>query len=259
MKRLMLVLVALLGLAHSGQAGSTIRSTCRDSQLCLNLGALLQFEEASDNTRLDSYGFSDFFEPDGADIPNTVSGKFGNALSLNGTSQYLYVPEGAPTVTIAVWVFQSSTTGIQTILGQYGTYDLRMNAGKPELVVYKATDDSSITLTWGVALSASTWHLIVVTPRFATDASGNPYVKLGMRADNGTAIFTAVITDPLKGHALRKLAIGAIESSTSGTFIQFFNGRIDHMLFAGRAWTPQDESLYYNSGTGRSYPFSTLP
>lgn len=271
MKRLTVVLVALLqaslSLVGQASAGSTIRATCRQMQSrgCVGLAAFYKFEEGSDYIRRDSYGFADLIEPDGLNVNNTASGKFGNALSLGGLgANYVHVRDapalGNTSWTITAWLLPSSNcvgSGSTTIFQKdFGANYRGTNLGfkctsgviYPSAEVWLDETGTSQTLTSTTSISTS-WSLVIWSYRpWIPSRNGQLMISV-----NGAAFQTASVAGPIRTSAT-SFIVGAYGGGDWGS--NTYSGRLDHVGFYGTYWADDDAAWAYNGGSGRDFPFT---
>src|SRR5258708_33624162 len=106
---------ALIQTSPKGLAQDSGTAICdpKASLLCSGLQAVFKFQEANDDTRIDSVGGRQAFEPTGYDV-GTAAGKIGtNSISFAGTANsYLYIPRfgglGAGRWTVALLIYPTS-------------------------------------------------------------------------------------------------------------------------------------------------------
>jgi hypothetical protein len=248
-------------------AGSTVRSTCKDSVLCDGLLGIFEFQQGADYTRENSYGLLDLFEPDGADVAS-AAGKVGTgAVSFAGTStSYLYTPVdlgvmGNSWWAVAFWVYPTSAGASgqsQVLLSEkevdvFGSFiDLHNAAGAgiaPRATVYDANTNAATAVTWGSNISLNVWHEVVVTFRPKT-VYGNG--ELNIQVDNGTRV-VASITNAIASSS-RALYVGKANLAATPNP---YTGRLDHLTIAANNWTTAMATLFWNGGSGLAYPFDT--
>lgn len=160
----------------------------------------------------------------GAAYSGTVPAQPGHSLSLNGTSQYVEIPNSdslniTGALTLEAWVKTSSTTGYQQIVSRYGYgasnggYELLLYNGKVRLDIFH----SGTSYTWvagNTVMSANVWHHV------AAVFDGNECrVYLDGNLDGSMASTFA----PYSGNG--SLIIGR----AGGDAVQYFNGMIDEV------------------------------
>lgn len=263
MRKLFAVL-AVLALPSLAFAGHKPKA-CTDSVLCVGLIEHYDFEEASDSLRLGSAAGGTFEEPGGQNVANTVSGKFGNAVVLGGTSTaHLDINPsgnfGTATYTMAFWIYPTTagTAGqTQAIISTDSTNSrgetlyLINTAGSlyPAWEVYRDSE-TNVTITSSTSISINAWHLIVVGVKLDFFTSSNSH-WITLSVDNG-ALQTASLPGPVK-QGFTQINLGRRPSGSSYDL----SFRMDSFSSWGRALTSAELTLLYNSGSGRAFPFST--
>jgi hypothetical protein len=190
------------------------------------LVAAFGFNEGSGSTVLDSSGTSN-----NGTITNatwTAAGKFGAALSFNGTSSWVTVPD-APSLdltngmTLEAWVNPSALSGWRTALLKESSGNLAYamyandNTPNPAVTVRIGTGDSSAVGT--SALPLNTWTHLAATYDGAQLRLYVNGVQAGSRAQTGNM---AVSTGPLR--------VGG-----NAVWTEFFAGLIDEVRVYNRA------------------------
>jgi autotransporter-associated beta strand protein len=158
-----------------------------------------RFNEASGPTASDASGLSPSATlVNGASL--TASGKFGNGVSLNGSSQYVSLPNGLITglgdATISAWVYLNSLNtwarvfdfGVDT--DKYMFLSIHNGSGM-RFALTKFTGNGEQGLN-GPALSVGTWHHVAVTLKAdnAGSAVGTLYLNGAPVASNTAMTFT---------------------------------------------------------------------
>lgn len=183
------------------------------------LSAVWHMDETSGQTVADSSGNNNNGTATGTTI---VSGKYGNARSLNGTSDYIgvtnpSVPIGNSSYTMAAWI-KPNAMGTYGIIGwgNYGTVN-QVNA-------FRLTSTGLTNYWWGNDLTVATsdlsgsWHYVTAT------------------FDGTTRIIyvdgTVVGSDTPTGHNVPNSANFRIGSTNNG---EYFPGAIDEVRIWNRA------------------------
>lgn len=184
------------------------------------------------------------------------TGLIGNAVYLaSASSQTLSIADNAALstgdidFTIAFWVWMTNKDTTFVVLGKGN------NFGPDEIehvVLYNTAIDRfrfGVENYTGIisadsfgAVPTGQWMCLIVWH----DATAN---TVNIQVNDGTvdsASYSGGVTDT--GQAFR---IGA--DNEPGLF---FNGRVDNVNFAKRVWTTGERTYFFNSGTGREYPFN---
>ena len=255
----------VLMLAASVAALAADKKACTDSVLCVGLNSHYDFEEGSDTAREASDSLGVFHEPDGQDVAN-ASGKFGNAVTFAGSStSYLFIPEtgnfGNEFYALVFWVYPTSvgSAGQKQAIVSTNSANSRGETLYLENVsgnlqarwTVTLNDDTTATASSSTNLALSTWHMLVVWvyPDFVTSSSTD---LIGISV-NGAASTTLALDKPVKAGFSQIRLAGQPYTGQE----QPFTGRIDHFTSYEGCLTPAEITLLYNSGSGRSFPFST--
>lgn len=249
------ILSALTVLVSLPAASFAQRATCdpNRSPLCKGLVSFYTFDESSDYLRRDSFSFFDLREPGGVNF-GTGSDKVGGTASiwLNSSGALSYPQYGGigSNFTVAVWVFLSNTTGQQFLLTTDGPSEsgvsLYLQDGKPSIWTTADEVDTSNGYSTGSAISTSAWHLLVFTM-----SPYGPYGKAQACVSvDGGAFSCGSLSYNARPTANSTLTVGASYDNTVK-----YASYMDGLLIAGRVWSPVDVALYYNSGSGRNFPF----
>ena len=172
--------------------------------------------------------------------PTKVAGKFGQALSFNGTSQYidLGAPTLSATMTVSAWIRPSSFTTPGSIVtkGYDGTntqWSLDTVASSGLIAFCTFSVYVSHGATSAVAVPLNKWSFVVGTYDGVT---WKVYVN-GLLSGSSVDIAPVVTTN--------KLEIGAVDSF--GTPIQFFSGGIDDVRIYNRALSVGEIQTLYST------------
>ncbi|MFN8353059.1 MAG: LamG-like jellyroll fold domain-containing protein [Spirosomataceae bacterium] len=194
----------------------------------------LKFNETSGTTAADATGNNN-----NAVLTNGTifsAGKNGNAVSLNGSNQYLTVNNSSslnPTsaITLSVWMKANSLSGNRVIFKKQSwsaSYELAVYGGQ---LTFNLNGPGSVITT---SPTAGAWHLITAT---YDGAAKKIYVD-----------GTLAISQAASG------AIGtngeAVMIGTSGGWENYFSGLLDDARIYNRALSPTDILALYNSGAG---------
>ncbi|MCX6926489.1 MAG: immunoglobulin domain-containing protein, partial [Verrucomicrobia bacterium] len=189
-----------------------------------------------------------------------LSGKVGQAFSLNGVNQYVSIPDSPslrPTnLTIEGWVNVSPALGIHVLFGKtYGGV-----ASGDSWVVWRDNDAGTLNARvytssgWGPWLFANwapvagTWHHIA----FAFDSGAHTQALYV----DGLAVAGGAVSGDLT-YDTHPLVIGA--EIEDGVLSYFVNGLIDEVSFYNRALTPTEMQAIYNAGSAGKCVIPTAP
>jgi len=221
-----------------------------------------RFDEGAGTTAADSSGYGSNGTVLGN--PNWVSGKRGGALSFDGSTSRVDVPDATslePTsaVSVAAWVNATGTQGpfkyilakgaTQCIAASYGLYT-GANGG----LIFYVSNNSGLTYSLspdaGTGVWDGTWHFVVGTYDGAT-------VKLyvdGVQVASGTPFTGAVGYGMTNGN---DLFIGHYDGCPDHDFA----GLIDEPQVWSRALSPSDITALMSpySFTGFFQPISNMP
>jgi hypothetical protein len=259
---------------------SAQRATCAwddgNGPLCQGLVSYYKFEEGSDSLRKDSYGYSDLRECPGTNV-GSASGKLGtNAVNFTGAAtQGLTLPFGGQFGrgfwTIAAWVYPTDNSASRGILSTHSSLVTKsmgtgVNTGPsgvklylwksgaslyPRVEVYENETDTQKFRFVNTNVTLNTWHLIVVKSSPTTVGHAEICISL-----DGAAFLCTAYNFNIRGN-LGWLVVGKDDASCAASLPigQYFFGRIDSLAIYSRAWSPNDLALFWNSGTGRDFPF----
>lgn len=220
------------------------------------LVAAYGFEENSGSTTVDMSSYSNTATRSGATW--TASGKFGNALNFDGTSQYVSAPDAShldipQAITLMAWVYPIAIGGgiyravIDKETHPTSGYQLAANVDAPVANVpgFYLADGSSdgASLTGISTLNINQWHHLAGVYDGATSSF---YLDGILISQQG---FSVTQSD--------NSAILRIGSSPAG---EFFAGRIDEVRIYNRALSYEELTLKMNTpliptGAG-PFPFS---
>ncbi|MDS4028186.1 MAG: LamG-like jellyroll fold domain-containing protein [Candidatus Contendobacter sp.] len=230
-------------LTATGPAGSNIKTkigyitVARDSGLVAAYG----FEETSGNTAVDASGQSNHGTINGA---TRTAGKFGQALSFNGSSNWVAIPDAdsldlTTSMTLEAWVYPKNLADRRPILAKQGTTNgapsrgFMLSAGdysgsgKVETEVFK-NESSSSSLISNTALNTSGWQHVALVYQYVAD---------------GTSKMTVYINGVASGS--NNAAVGSLQKNAqpldlgryywNSGYARYFNGLIDEVRIYNRA------------------------
>ena len=183
--------------------------------------------------------------------PTPVAGVLGQALSFNGTSQYVTTmqPEGFPgAVSLTAW-FKTTTsytgTSWATLVGsasgaannlEIAIGNAGSGIGADNGAFVFAGSSSYAWANYGVtAVNDGKWHLLVGE----RNSSGNMLISV----DGGAFVVGSNNTQPVSNDVFY---VGA--KNNSGTTMQYFNGSIDDVRIYNRALSAAEVKQLYNLG-----------
>ena len=190
------------------------------------------------------------------------TGKIGNAVYVAAaSSQYLSITSNTDVqlsssdFTIGLWAYHSSFSGAKNIAlgkdasGQREYYlfseDTGTNNNRFKIAVFSGgAEKTAIANSFG-DLSTATWYCVIAWWDSVAQT-------LNLSVNDGTTN-TNNIAAALDAPASAALNIG--RRSFAG-FENYFDGRIDAVHVWKRVLSAADRTEFYNSGTGKEYPFS---
>ncbi len=164
----------------------------------------------------------------------TTAGRYGNALTFNGTSSRVNVADAASLdlttgMTLEAWVFPTTSTGWRTVVMKersggfaYALY-ANNNAARPAVQV--RIGGTNITLAGTAALPVNTWSHLAATYDATTLQLYVNGIQVASRATTGALTTT---TNPLRLGGTTTLAG------------RFFSGQIDEVRIYNRALSPTE-------------------
>ncbi|HUD10976.1 MAG TPA: LamG domain-containing protein, partial [Candidatus Saccharimonadia bacterium] len=187
--------------------------------------------------------------------PSWVTGEIGDALSFNGTSQYVTVPTSSTdsqtgSMTIEAWVNLSNYTNTNEILSKTigsgstnNTFELRTQASTGDLQ-FLGYDTALRTVTSTSAVPTGGWHQVAVTK---TGSTATLYID-GAPVGSGSVGTTTTNSNDMK--------IGARDDLTSGFFM---NGAIDEVRLYDRTLSAEEVAGDYSAGASGLEFAQTMP
>jgi len=170
--------------------------------------------------------------------PSWVTGKLGNALSFNGSSQNVSFGNPAhyqiTSGTAEAWVKSSVTTGRQAIINKESNYYMLLNANK--LAMYDANTSTTCSEpTTGIA--DGQWHHVAMT--FQSGVTNGSFLY-----KDGVQVQTCTMTTVANTSVLQ------VARSAGG---EWLNGSLDEVRLFSRVLTAAEVKAEYNAqSTGSS-------
>ena len=183
--------------------------------------------------------------------PTKTIGKIGQALSFNGTSQYVSNSGAVPyasfadnlPITVSAWVKTTSVSGADTIAS---TWDFHTTSGwrfmltpQPELLIADANGTNHRDSHGGTAVNDGKWHHVVATYDGSQNSSG---IKVYVDAIANVMTPTTNTAPGALSNAM--FNIGKIGGGTP----QYFNGSIDEVRLYNRTLSQSEVTALYNAG-----------
>ncbi len=187
--------------------------------------------------------------------PSWITGQVGDALSFNGSSQYVTIPDNSSLdqtgdLTIEAWVNLANYTNTNEIVAKTvgsgstnTTYDLRTQAGTGDLQ-FLGYDSALRTVTSTVPVGTGGWHQVAVTK---TGGTATLYID-GLVEGQGSVGTTTTNTSNLK--------LGARDDLNASNFL---NGDIDEVRIYDRALSAAEISGDYAAGVAGLEFAQTMP
>jgi len=185
-------------------------------------------------------------------ISNDDSGKISNAYAFNGTSSYVSfgdILKLTTAMSISIWVKLSSTAGEKWAIENANDIDtykgFRITVyGSPinqaGFLLQNGVDDN-LDFSYGPNIADGIWHHVVATW-------------------NGTTAYLYVDNSKSTGqswaHTMAYCTTTKFNLGKSIYNSNYWTGSLDEVGIWNRALTDTEVSQLYNSGSGRSYPFS---
>jgi GH43 family beta-xylosidase len=183
----------------------------------------------------------------GSGSPTFTTGKFNQAINLNGTSQFVTAPNSVNTTgsfSVSAWVRLTSLTGYRTIASQDGNtisgfyLQYHQAAGNKFAFAMKASDSDSSTLTEALSTSSpatNTWYHVVGVRNKA-----NNTILLYV---NG--VLQQTLAYSAAWNATGSTIIGA--AKFSGNRVDRLQGQIDSVRIYNRALTAAEVTTLFNA------------
>ncbi len=222
------------------------------------LVAYYKFDENSgtkvNNSVNSGIGLSGVFAV-GNSAPTWTQGKFGNALSFNGTTSYLSIPDsgtgspidlGQPEITVTAWIKPNTiSAGSHTIVGKNAPYILWINNSSGNNRIYTFLYKGA---TWYGAFGASNqiqtgvWQYVAMT---YSGTTRKHYYNGSLSGVENTQISGNIDTYN------SPIMIGQDSNS------RFFDGLIDEVKIYNKALTADEVKQDYNAGSSTQFGQTT--
>ncbi len=210
-----------------------------------NIIAHWRFDETSGTTAYDSVGTYNAAMSN-MDNSNWVSGKFGNALNLDGVNEYLTVTGilsnfAASDWTFSIWIYQDAVEYLENWGDQRVIFSSRPTNQEPYIYLALRYDEY--------------WFRYIVTTNNAianTPQTANEWINLvGVISGdnliiykNGVVANAETLASPRVNLANTNMIIGF------GNALKYFDGKIDDFRVFKSALSPADVALLYGNGGG---------
>lgn len=231
----------IAGLYAQGSAAKTIVNAGQNSQITDGLVGLWSFNgpDLSGTTAYDRSGQGN--NGTLTNGPSVYPGKVGQALSFDGTDDYVTL--GQPTIlnnltapmTVSAWVKPSafpSAGNYMTIVGKM--YDWQLEVHDNGGVMFRRWSAYQSSGGTPAALGTGIWSHVAVT--LSTDGSNNCLIYV-----NGVLNSTGTIATPLNTNTANTKISGYIQSD-----INYFAGPIDEVRLYDRALSAAEIATLYN-------------
>lgn len=170
----------------------------------------------------------------GVNAPTQGAGKLGNALTFNGSNQSIDIGNNTQTqltaVTVETWIKSTTTAGSMAAVAKASSFWVGLGGGRA--TVYDWT--SSTTCSDTPVIADGNWHHIAVTMVSGVTDGTLIYV-------DGTFHKSCTWTPAWQGGYL---TIGSVKTGVS-TYMQYFNGSVDHVKIFNRALTAEEVAAEY--------------
>ncbi len=204
-----------------------------------------KFDEGTGTTTADSSSYGNTGTINGT--PDWVTGQFGDALTFDGSSNYVSIPANSHMevegneFTISAWINLANISSDQTIIANGGSsygFGLVILSGGSGVSLYKIGVTGQ-TVTYTHTFSTGTWYHIVAVQHFSSP--GNPsFVEVFV---NGVSIGTNNDANAYTSSSGQTISIGYGPSG-------FFNGSLDDVRVYNRALSNQEIKILAGAGTG---------
>lgn len=167
---------------------------------------------------------------------SSTTGKIGNSLSFNGSSQAVDLSNGTPTQlssegTVEAWVKSSTTSGDLAAVSKYSNFWLGLSNGKAAVYDWTSTTTTSDSTT----IADGNWHHIAMTLDSGVTGGSTLYV-------DGVAKQTFIWTPTAQ---TGRFVIGGMYNGSS--YEQYFNGAVDHVKIFNRILSADEIAAEYDA------------
>ncbi len=242
--------VAVVNPAPGGGASNALIFVINQASVTAGLVAAYGFDEGSGTTVGDSSGNGHSGVISGTTW--TTSGKYGNALSFNGTNSYVSVANpNLPTgdYTWSAWINPNQTSTFRGIMVSHGTGpgQLEMDIDSGRVVIY--TNDSQRIVS-ATIISTGVWTHLALSRAGST-------IRLYLNGNQDPNTGTDAAAQNFQGCPL---LIGVDnDSGCTGSLNGFFDGRIDEVRIYSRALSQAEIQSYMNTPITPPGPDTTPP
>lgn len=205
--------------------------------------------EENGGTAYDSHGYYQLTQHSGTITRG--KGKKGYCRNFErDTTHYLTGGGGTFVVSVSfsigMWIKPESFAGAMTLFHQDNAMRLRISA-TTKLLEFSLSEQEYLNsgiqewspIYWGSPLLANTWYWIACT----YDASTQEFK---LRVNDGVPIVGGLLYND--GANQGGMYWGA--NSTPG---EYYDGKMDEIVYSGGAWTDDENAWLYNAGNGRTY------
>jgi PKD repeat protein len=248
--------VTLTATGSSGTTPSTktqtITVSAASASSASGLVAAYNFEEASGATVVDASGKGNHGTISGA--KRTTSGKFGSALSFNGTSNRVTVNDSASLdlttgMTLEAWVYPTTISGNRTVL-------VKENAPNSVYYLYANTADDSTNTPLGGGVFAGQYQFAHGGSMLATNAWSHVAITYDGTTErlyvNGNQIASKAQTGSM-GVSGGVLSIGG-----NSMWGEYFKGNLDEIRIYNRALSATEIKTDMSTAVAISSPSKLL-
>ena len=182
-----------------------------------------------------------------------TAGKVGQAMSFNGTNNYVAIPDSSSNsitgqITVAAWIKPTTISGFQVILSKYSdsgkSYFFSFNAGRLYFEVDQSNTIGRSYISTNVVLTAGTFQHVA--------ANFNPSTQLMELYVNGISV-PVTLNDANTVTQIQDTAstvrLGDLVNN-SGLDANFFNGLIDEAQLFNRVLSASEIQAIVNAGNG---------